>query len=67
MASTAMLKWSYYNGEAGWGRIPDIIAKASADQELIMAAICETKGAAYDGTDCVGELDDTPVTVREKT
>ncbi|CAM9855253.1 unnamed protein product [Ascophyllum nodosum] len=63
MASTAVTTWGYYNGGLGWGRIPDLIAEASADQEVVMTAICETKGAAFDGTDCVGELDETAVTV----
>ena len=63
MVSTAVTTWGYYNGEGGWGRIPDLIAEASADQEVIMTAICETKGARFVGTDCVGALDETAVTV----
>ncbi|CAN0272345.1 unnamed protein product [Ascophyllum nodosum] len=63
MVSTGVTTWGYYNGAFGWGRIPDLIAEASADQEVIMTAICETKGAAFDGIDCVGELDETAVTV----
>lgn len=49
-----------------WAVLPDIIADGVSDQEEIMTAICETKGAAYDGTDCVGELDDSPVFVSTK-
>lgn len=46
-----------------WDVIPDIIADGVSDQEDIMTAICETKGATFDGTDCVGELDDSTVFV----
>lgn len=46
-----------------WGVLPDIIGDGAAEQEEIMTAICETKGATFDGTDCVGDLDDTPVYV----
>lgn len=46
-----------------WDRIPDIIGTGAAEQQLIMTAICETKGAIYDGTDCVGELNDSTVWV----
>lgn len=63
MVSTAFPHWSRYRLTNGPGVLPNIFAEASADQELIMTAICETKGAVFDGTDCVGELDDTPVTV----
>lgn len=49
-----------------WAVLPDIIADGVSDQEEIMTAICETKGAAFDGTDCVGELDDSPVFVSTK-
>lgn len=48
---------------ADWDVIPDIIADGVSDQEEIMTAICETKGATFDGTDCVGELDDSTVFV----
>ena len=46
-----------------WDVIPDIIADGVSDQEDVMTAICETKGATFDGTDCVGELDDSTVFV----
>ena len=46
-----------------WGMIPDIIGDGVSEQEEIMTAICETKGATFDGTDCVGELDDSTVFV----
>lgn len=46
-----------------WGVIPDIIGDGAAEQQKIMTTICETKGATFDGTDCVGNLDDTPVYV----
>eukprot|EP00904_Undaria_pinnatifida_P008259 jgi/Undpi1/4563/HiC_scaffold_18.g07917.m1 len=49
-----------------WARIPDIIGDGVSDQEDIMTAICETKGATFDGTDCVGELDDTIVYITLK-
>ncbi|CAM9220801.1 unnamed protein product [Pylaiella littoralis] len=42
-----------------WELIPDIIGDGVSDQEEIMMAICEAKGAAFDGTDCVGELNDS--------
>eukprot|EP00904_Undaria_pinnatifida_P008254 jgi/Undpi1/4559/HiC_scaffold_18.g07913.m1 len=54
MVSTAIGEWQI---------VPDIIADGVSDQEEIMTAICETKGAAFDGTDCNGELDDSTVTV----
>ena len=54
MVSTAIGEWQI---------VPDIIADGVSIQEEIMTAICETKGAAFDGTDCVGELDDSTVTV----
>ena len=46
-----------------WNVIPDIIADGVSDQEDVMTAICETKGGTFDGTDCVGELDDSTVFV----
>lgn len=46
-----------------WRVLPDIIGDREAEQEDIMTTICETKGATFDGTDCVGDLDDTPVYV----
>lgn len=49
-----------------WNVIPDIIVDGVSDQEDIMTAICETKGATFDGTDCVGELDDSTVFVSAK-
>lgn len=49
-----------------WGVITDIIGDGVSEQEEIMTAICETKGATFDGTDCVGELDDSTVHVRTK-
>ena len=54
MVSTAIGEWQI---------VPDIIADGVSIQEEIMTAICETKGAAFDGTDCNGELDDSTVTV----
>ncbi|CAN0345437.1 unnamed protein product, partial [Ascophyllum nodosum] len=63
IVSTAITTWGYYDGASGWGRIPDLFVEASADQEVIMTAICETKGTAFDGTDCVGDLDETAVTI----
>lgn len=47
-----------------WELIPDIIGDGVSDQEEIMMAICEAKGAAFDGTDCVGELNDSTFYVR---
>lgn len=55
MASTAI---------STWFSVPDIIADGTSDQQDVMTAICETKGAAFDGTDCVGELNDATVEVR---
>ncbi|CAN0009638.1 unnamed protein product [Ectocarpus sp. 12 AP-2014] len=49
-----------------WRVVPDIIGDGVSEQEEIMAAICETKGAAFDGTDCVGELDDSSVHVSDR-
>lgn len=46
-----------------WNVIPDIIGDGASEQEEIMTAICETKGATFDGADCVGELDDSIVYV----
>lgn len=43
--------------------MPDIIGDGVSEQFEIMTAICETKGAAFDGTDCVGDLDDSTVHV----
>lgn len=54
MVTTSMIKW---------GIIPDIIGDGVSEQEEIMTVICETKGAQFDGTDCVGELDDSTVHV----
>eukprot|EP00904_Undaria_pinnatifida_P008260 jgi/Undpi1/4564/HiC_scaffold_18.g07918.m1 len=45
----------------GWNILPDIIGDGVSDQKDIMTAICETKGATYDGVDCVGELNDASV------
>ena len=47
----------------GWNILPDIIGDGVSDQKDIMTAICETKGATYDGVDCVGELNDASVHV----
>lgn len=47
-----------------WGVLPDIIGTGAAEQQQIMTIICEAKGAAFDGTDCVGELNDSSVVVR---
>eukprot|EP00904_Undaria_pinnatifida_P008258 jgi/Undpi1/4562/HiC_scaffold_18.g07916.m1 len=44
-----------------WNVVPDIIGDGVSEQFEIMTAICETKGAAFDGTDCVGDLDDSTV------
>ena len=54
MVSTAMTAWNV---------VPDIIGDGVSDQMEIMTAICETKGATFDGTDCVGELNDSVVNV----
>ena len=51
---------------AEWDRFPDIIGDGVSEQEEIMTAICETKGATFDGTDCVGELDDSTVHVSDR-
>lgn len=47
-----------------WNLVPDIIGDGVSEQIEIMTAICETKGATFDGTDCVGELNDSTVQVR---
>ena len=47
-----------------WGIIPDIIGDGVSEQQEIMTAICENKGSTFDGMDCVGELDDSLVSVR---
>lgn len=52
---------------AHWDLMPDIIGNGVSDQEDIMTAICETKGASFDGTDCVGELDDSTVHITFRT
>lgn len=54
MVTTTMKKWS---------ASPDIIGDGVSEQLEIMTAICEAKGAAFDGTDCVGELNASNVTV----
>lgn len=54
VASTAIVSWSFF---------PDIICDGQSDQEEIMTAICEAKGATYDGVDCVGDLNDATFTV----
>ncbi len=46
-----------------WNLIPDVIGDGVSDQQEIMAAICEAKGAAFDGIDCVGDLNDATVYV----
>ena len=46
-----------------WRVIPDVIGDGVSDQQEIMAAICEAKGAGFDGTDCVGDLNDSTVYV----
>ncbi len=48
-----------------WGLIPDVVGDGVSDQVGIMAAICEAKGAAFDGADCVGDLNDATVFVSE--
>lgn len=48
-----------------WNVIPDIIGDGVSEQQEIMTAICENKGSTFDGTDCVGELDDSLVTVSQ--
>lgn len=55
MVSTAITAWNWF---------PDVICDGLSDQEEIMTAICEAKGATYDGVDCVGDLDDSRLTVR---
>lgn len=47
-----------------WSGIPDIIGDGVSEQEEIMTAICEAKGATFDGTDCVGELNNSTLYVR---
>lgn len=49
-----------------WDVVPDVYCDAVSDQEEVMAIICNAKGAMYDGVDCVGELDDSPVTVSDE-
>lgn len=46
-----------------WYSFPDIICDGKSDQKEIMTAICEAKGAAFDGVDCVGDLNDATYTV----
>eukprot|EP00904_Undaria_pinnatifida_P008263 jgi/Undpi1/4567/HiC_scaffold_18.g07921.m1 len=53
MATTTMTEWP--------GVVPDITGDGVSEQQEIMTAICETKGGTFDGTDCVGELDDSIV------
>ena len=48
-----------------WGIIPDIIGDGVSEQQEIMTAICENKGSTFDGIDCVGELDDSLVSVSQ--
>lgn len=43
--------------------MPDVVAEGSSDQKVIMSIICGGKGATFDGTDCVGELNDSPIRV----
>ena len=57
IVSTTLLEWRV---------IPDIIGDGVSEQVEIMTAICETKGATFDGTDCVGELDDSTVHVSKQ-
>lgn len=47
-----------------WGFIPDLATDGRSDQEDIMTAICDAKGATYDGLDCVGDLNNSTFTVR---
>lgn len=51
---------------ATWDVIPDVYCDGVSDQEEVMTIICNGKGATYDGVDCVGELDDSPVTVSDE-
>ncbi|CAM9327321.1 unnamed protein product, partial [Hapterophycus canaliculatus] len=46
-----------------WPTRPDYIGTGESEQHVINAAICEGKGATYDGVDCVGELNDSEITV----
>lgn len=50
-----------------WGIIPDIIGDGVSEQETIMTVICETKGARFDGADCVGDLDNSTVHVSKQS
>lgn len=50
-----------------WGANLDIICDGQSDQEDIMTAICDAKGATYDGIDCVGDLNDSTLTVSTDT
>lgn len=45
--------------------VPDVIGEGVSEQKNVMKAICEAKGSTFDGVDCVGELNDSEVTVRE--
>lgn len=47
-----------------WFGIPDIIGDGVSEQEEIMTAICEAKGATFNGVDCVGELNNSTLLVR---
>lgn len=46
-----------------WYVTPDVIGEGVSEQHVINKAICEGKGATYDGVDCVGELNDSEITV----
>ncbi|CAM9500688.1 unnamed protein product [Scytosiphon promiscuus] len=46
-----------------WWVQPDYIGDGVSEQHVINAAICEGKGATYDGVDCVGELNDAEITI----
>ncbi|CAN0223077.1 unnamed protein product, partial [Pylaiella littoralis] len=50
-----------------WSGIPDIIGDGVSEQEEIMTAICEAKGATFDGTDCVGELNNSTLYLNLQT
>ncbi|CAN0147040.1 unnamed protein product, partial [Ectocarpus fasciculatus] len=47
-----------------WGVVPDVIGEGVSEQKNIMKAICEGKGSTFDGVDCVGELNDSEVTIK---
>ncbi|CAM9499220.1 unnamed protein product [Ectocarpus sp. 4 AP-2014] len=47
-----------------WGVVPDVIGEGVSEQKNVMKAMCEAKGSTFDGVDCVGELNDSEVTIK---